>query len=96
MTQTAGGQDGNADTAGGFAGYLGDDSSVTQSYSTGAVQTIGGPDGGAYTLAGGFAGEIDSGSSVNAAYSLGAVTSTTTANAGHRRLRRPRPEQQQR
>ncbi|HEY5106943.1 MAG TPA: YDG domain-containing protein [Caulobacteraceae bacterium] len=85
VTQAAAGQ--NADNlAGGFAAYVGVGVGVvTQSWSSGAVNTVGGSaTAGSYTNAGGFVGVMSGIDSVSNAYALGPVTVTGSnlANIG--------------
>ena len=85
VTQTAGGQNGEDSSAGGFVGYMGTGASVTQSWSGGAVNTVGSsgaPIPGAaagliyVTFVGGFVGDMDQASTVSQSYATGSVTST--------------------
>jgi filamentous hemagglutinin family protein len=76
VTQTAGGQNGQADAAGGFIGRIGVGGVVTQSWSGGAVNTFGGPDSGDATYAGGFVGVAEDGGAVSNSYALDPITST--------------------
>jgi filamentous hemagglutinin family protein len=75
VTQTSGGQNGQADTPGGFIGRIGVGGVVTQSWSGGAVNTVGGASM-LDTYAGGFVGIAEDGGAVSDSYSLSPVTAT--------------------
>ena len=83
---------GAANLAGGFAGVIYNNSVVSQSYASGAVNTVSAATGPSvpFTFAGGFVGDMDTGAQISDAYALGAVTTTgagaetlgTTTGAG--------------
>ena len=79
VTQTAASATLN-NLVGGFVGYVGAGGVVTQSYSSGAVSTVGGLNSSFYTIAGGFAGDVTAGGSVDNSYTLSPVTSTGSLN----------------
>ena len=75
VTQTASGLN-QGNFAGGFVGVVDTGGAITQSWSGGAVNTVGGPDNTDFTYAGGFVGMMEDGGVVSDSYALGPVTST--------------------
>ena len=68
---------------GGFVGYVGGGATVTQSYASGAVATVGAPNIDYVTLAGGFAGVVNNYGAINNAYSLSSVLVTGPVNGAY-------------